>query len=140
MKTFMYSTLGLVGLIILWLVLASAIWGFGVATAGLYGRGEARKQIQSADFRITAYDYFFNQYASIKALEGQIDELTATLNSLQPGTRDYTYTLSALTGTKGLRHVAIQKYNADARKEWTIGQFRDAGLPYQIADTEYPQR
>ena len=131
---------GILGLIAVWLLVASLVWGFGVATAGLYGRGEARKQIQSADFRIAAYDSFFNQYGSIKALEGQIDELTAMLEKLNLGTRDYGYTLSALTGTKGLRHTAIQKYNADARKSWTVGQFRDANLPYQILDTEYPEK
>lgn len=114
-------------------------WGLGVATAGLYGRGEAHKQIQSADFRIAAYNQFFNQYASIKSLEGKIDELTNTLGMLEPGTREYNYTLTALTGTKGLRHEAIQQYNADARKNWTEGQFRDNDLPYQIPDTSYPE-
>lgn len=123
--------------LVIWF-LVGAIWGFGVATAGIYGRGEAHKQIKSADFRIAAYDKFFNQYASVKALEGQIDELTATLATMEPGTREYTYTQSALTGVKGLRHTAIQQYNADAMKNWTEGQFRDNDLPYQIPDTAYP--
>lgn len=122
----------------IWLIVA-AIWGLGVATAGIYGRGEAQKQIQSSEFRIESYQYFFNQYASIKSLEGKIDELTAQLQQLQPGTREYNYTLSSLTGVKGLRHEAIQKYNADARKEYTEGQFRDKSLPYQIPDTPYPE-
>ena len=121
----------------MWL-LAAAIWGIGIATAGIFGRGEAYKQIQSAEFRIEAYQYFFNQYASIKSLEGKIDELEAQLQKLEPGTREYNYTLSSLTGTKGLRHEAIQKYNADTRKEYTEGQFRDKDLPYQIPDTPYP--
>ena len=124
-------------MVVIWLAVAG-IWGLGVATAGIYGRGEAYKQIQSADFRIAAYEKFFNQYASIKTLEGQIDELTAQLALLEPGTRSYDLTLSSLTGTKGLRHSAIQQYNADARKDWTEGQFRDNDLPYQIPDTPYP--
>ncbi len=130
----------LLGAIILWIVIASAIWGFGVATADIFGRGEAHKKIHSANFRMEAYDKFFNEYASIKGLEGQIDELTSQLNLLEPGTREYNLTLSSLTGTKGLRHTAIQKYNADAQKNWTEGQFRDRDLPYQIADTTYPPK
>ena len=129
--------LSICAMLIIWASVIG-IWGFGVATAGLYGRGEAHKEIQSADFRIVAYDHFFNLYASIKSLEGKINELTATLNLLEPGTREYNYTLTALAGVKGLRHEAIQQYNADAQKDWTMGQFRDNDLPYQIPDTEYP--
>lgn len=137
-KAIILSVTAIFGLIALWLIIGSAIWGFGVATAGIFGRGEAEKRIQSAEFRIQAYDRFFNQYASIKSLEGQIDELTAQLATLSPGTRDYSYVSSSLVGVKGLRHTAIQQYNADARKEYTEGQFRDNSLPYQIPDTQYP--
>jgi hypothetical protein len=129
-----------IGVVVLVWVLVIGVWGFGVATAGIYGKGEAHKQIQSADFRLQAYNSFFDQYASIKSLEGQIDELTAQLEMTSKGTREYAYTLSSLTGTKGLRHTAIQKYNADAQKNWTQGQFRDNDLPYQIPDTEYPKK
>jgi hypothetical protein len=138
MKIWHGIVLTAVGIALIW-GLVAGIWGLGVATAGIYGRGEAHKEINSADFRIAAYESFFNQYASIKGLEGQIDELTATLALLEPGTREYNYTLTSLTGTKGLRHQAIQRYNADAMKDWTEGQFRDADLPYQIPDTNYPE-
>lgn len=124
--------------LVLWMTIASAIWGFRVATAGIYGAGEARKEIQSAPFRIAAYQTFFNQCASVQGLEGQIDELTAQLDALEPGTRAYEYTLSSLTGTRGLRHRAIAKYNQDALKDYTQGQFRDADLPYQLVDSDYP--
>ncbi|OGY23554.1 MAG: hypothetical protein A2126_03000 [Candidatus Woykebacteria bacterium GWB1_45_5] len=121
-----------------WLVIASTIWGLRVATAGIYGRGEAHIQIQSAPFRLEAYQSFFDQCASIQGLEGQIDELTAQLAQLEPGTRAYNYTLSSLTGAKGLRHNAIAKYNQDALKDYTEGQFRDNDLPYQLVDSDYP--
>lgn len=130
----------LVGLVLIGITFAftAAIFGLRVATAGLVGRGEAHIQIQSAEFRIEAYQYFFNQCASIQGLEGQIDELTVQLEQLEPGTRAYNYTLSSLTGVKGLRHAAIAKYNQDALKDYTEGQFRDNDLPYQIPDTNYP--
>lgn len=137
-KIILFSILGVIGAIVLWIAIASAVWGFGVATAGIYGRGEAQKEVQSKDFRLEAYHYFFNQCASIQGLEGKIDELTVQLEQLEPGTRTYDYTLSSLTGVKGLRHEAIRKYNQDALT-WTKGQFRDNDLPYEIPDTNYPK-
>jgi len=122
----------------LWLVVV-AIWGLGVATAGIYGRGEAHKDIQSADFQIQAYQTFFNQCASIQGLEGQIDELTTALGYYQSGSREYNITVTSIAGVKGARHQAIARYNQDALKDWTEGQFRDTDLPYQIPDTNYPE-
>jgi len=129
---------GIFVFVALWLVVV-AIWGLGVATAGIYGRGEAHKDIQSADFRIQAYQTFFNQCASIQGLEGQIDELTTALEYYQPGSREYNITVTSIAGVKGARHQAIARYNQDALKDWTEGQFRDADLPYQIPDTNYPE-
>lgn len=123
----------------LWLVIASAVWGLRVATAGIYGQGEARVKIQSAEFRIEAYQYFFNQCASIQGLEGKIDELALQLSQMQPGTREYNYTLSSLTGVRGLRREAIVKYNQDAMKDYMEGQFRDRKLPYQLGNNNYPE-
>lgn len=137
-KTIFWSIVSFIGVIALWLVIASAIWGFGVATAGIFGRGEAHKEIQSADFRIQAYQTFFNQCASIQGLEGQIDELTKTLGYYDRGSREYNITVTSIAGVKGARHQAIARYNQDALKNWMEGQFRDADLPYQIPDTNYP--
>ena len=115
----------------------AGIWGLRIATAGLIGKGEAHIRTQSATFRLQAYEGFFDQCSSIQGLEGQIDELTGQLLMLKSGTRSYEYTLSALTGTKGLRRAAIAKYNQDALK-WTVGQFRDSDLPYQLLNSDYP--
>lgn len=134
-----WSLVALVGVIALYLVIGSAVWGFGVATAGIFGRGEARKQIQSAEFRIEAYQTFFNQCGSIQGLEGQIDELEAQLKRFESGSREYNITAVSLTGVKGARHQAIAKYNQDANKDYTEGQFRDRNLPHQIPDTNYPE-
>lgn len=138
-KTIAWSVLVLIAVMVFWFLLASAIWGVGVATAGIFGRGEAYKQIQSADFRVQAYQTFFNQCASIQGLEGQIDELTGTLEKYERGSREYNITLTSIAGVKGARHQAIAKYSQDALKDWTEGQFRDADLPHQIVDSNYPE-
>ena len=127
----------LIGVLSVWVAVA-LLFGLRVATASLVGWGEAYILIQSAPFRVEAYQYFFNQCASIQGLEGKIDELTAQLNQMERGTREFNYTLSSLTGAKGLRREAIAKYNQDAQKGYTEGQFRDKALPYQLADNGYP--
>ena len=119
-------------------ILMSALWAFGVFTSPIVGKGEAYKEIQSKEFRLGAYNYFFNQYHSIIGLEGSIDENLATLELLEKGTKEYNRILTNVTALKSLRHQAIQEYNANATKEYTAGQFRDAQLPYQIEDTDYP--
>jgi hypothetical protein len=126
------------GAVVLLAVIGWAIWGLGVATAGIFGQGEAHKEIQSSDFRIQAYQTFFNQCASIQGLEGQIDELVVALEYYERGSREYNITVTSIAGVKGARHQAIAKYNQDALKNWTEGQFRDADLPYHLPDTNYP--
>lgn len=39
---------------------------------------------------------------------------------------------ASITGLTGQRARSIARYNADARKDFTVGQFRDAGLPFQL--------
>lgn len=127
----------IIGILLAFWVLSIGIWGFGVATAGIYGRGEAHKQLNSAEFRITSYNHFFEACSSIQGLEGSIDELTTQLDATT-SERDRGIVLSSLTGTKAARHQAIADYNADARKNYTEGQFRDNDLPFHINDSKYP--
>ena len=139
-KTTKLAVLSVVGSLAVLLLVASAIWSFGVLTAPIFGKGEAYKEIQSSDFRIQAYQTFFNQCASIQGLEGQIDELVVALGYYERGSREYNITVTSIAGVKGARHQAIAKYNQDALKNWTEGQFRDNNLPYQISDTNYPEK
>ena len=117
--------------LIIWL-LVIGLWGLGVITADPFGRGEAHKQIHSADFMIQAYNEFFDKYASIQAAENNIHNLEDQLAMQEPYSREWNYTLTSLTGAKSLMCDTIAQYNTDAQKNWTEGQFRDADLPYQI--------
>jgi hypothetical protein len=116
----------------LWLVLASSVWGLRVATAGLYGRGEARIQIQSAASRITNYELFFNRCAAVQAAEARTEELESQLALQEEDSRSWNITLTSLTGIRSQRAESIAQYNADAAKDYTRGQFRDSDLPYTL--------
>ncbi|MFA5152579.1 MAG: hypothetical protein WC554_08485 [Clostridia bacterium] len=128
-----------IGFFVVIAILMVALWGFGVFTADIKGQGEAHKEIHSKEFRLESYNYFFDQYHSILALEGQIDVNISMLKSMEEGTKDYNRIRTNVVALQSLRHQAIQAYNAEASKDYTAGQFRDNNLPYQIEDTEYPK-
>lgn len=121
------------GLVALAGALSVALWAFGVFTAPAKGRGDARKQIQSASFRIAAYDHFFNLCGGVQGLEGQLD---AQYEELTTATGDDIARVRAnIAGIKGERSQAVAEYNQDARKDYTIGQFKSSALPYALPVT-----
>lgn len=117
-----------------------ATFGMRVATAGLFGRGEAHIQIQSAAFRIAAYEQFFNRCAAVQSHEGAIDALLDELDVYEVGSKNHSRTMTNLTGVKAARAEAIALYNAAATKSYTAGQFRDSDLPYQLPTEPYQGR
>ena len=94
--------------------------------------GEKEQVIKTNDvnYRIPAYDHFFNLCASIQAREDQIDNMQLLDDS------DPTKSTN-IVGLQNLRQSDIRQYNADAAKEGTLGQFRDSNLPYQLDPSQY---
>jgi hypothetical protein len=106
------------------------VFGIRWATAPAKGKLAAREQIQSGQYRIAAYDHFFDLCSSIQGLEGQ---LAAQRAALSTATGDEEARISAnVAGIEGERARAIAEYNADARKSYTLGQFRASDLPYRL--------
>lgn len=99
--------------------------------AGPSGAVEAVEQIQSGQHRIAAYDHFFDLCAGVRvdevSLDAQVEQLLVTGDQFQR-----TRILTNITGLKGHRAGLIEEYNANARKNYTEGQFRDDNLPYQL--------
>lgn len=116
--------------------LVAGIWGLRVATAGIYGRGEAHRQVQSAPSRIAAYNHFFDLCVSIQNAEAQIDAQQEALATAEDHV-DKSRMTQNIAALKATRAAGINQYNADAAKDYTIGQFKDSDLPYYIAPTAY---
>lgn len=135
--------LGLIGLIVACYLLAALLWGLNFgwrwATAGPKGELAAREQILSGANRITAYNHFFNLCASIQTNEAQLDGFFNEFALYEAGTDDYARVATNITGVQAARAGGINQYNADANKDYTIGQFRDLDLPYQLAASAYPE-
>lgn len=107
------------------------VFGIQWVTAEPRGALSARERIQSGDFRIAAYEHFFDLCSSIQGMEGQLDALEQELKlSLTVKRREQVQ--ASVTGLRGQRARSIARYNADASKDYTAGQFRDAGLPFRL--------
>lgn len=120
----------LVGVLVMALV-GGAYLGIRYLTADVRGAADQRERtVAAGDYRIAAYDAFYDQCAAVQALEDQI--ATATANTTLPADQRE-QNIIALTNQ---RNSLIRQYNADARKTDTRGNFRASDLPYSLDTTQ----
>ena len=105
---------------------------YSFMTAEVTGRVEAERQIQSADFRIYSYEYFFNACADINKAEIRYDTQYDVLQALTEGTDRYERQIRTVSVLYANIEQLKTDYNADAAMEGTRGQFRDTKLPSRI--------
>jgi hypothetical protein len=125
----------LLGIVFIWGV-AAAAFGVEVLTAGIVGRGKAHIEIQSAPSRISGYNHFFDLCASVQNAESGIDQQAKTLTTASNETDKARIQIN-IDALQMTRANGIHQYNADASKDYTVGQFRDSTLPYHLDDTAY---
>lgn len=129
--------LAVIGMIALLVGGTLATYAIQWYTAPARGALDAREKIQAnGDFRIAAYDHYFNECASIQGIESTIEfsrQQLATVTSQAEQNRIATN----LTALQSARAEAIAQYNADSAKSYTQGQFKSSNLPYRIALTPY---
>lgn len=99
------------------------------------GKVQAQEQIKSGPSRIAAYNHFFDLCASVQSDEASITSLKEELTTKPPESR-VTQINASLTALRSARAEKINQYNADARKDYTIGQFRASGLPFRLDLTQ----
>lgn len=117
--------------------ITAAGWGISWVTAPFRGAVGAREKIQAdPNFRLDAYNSFYNQCASIQALEGDEDSQTTLLSSVtnENDKRILNANIAALEGT---RSGAIARYNIESHKQWTVAQFKSRALVYEIPTGSY---
>jgi hypothetical protein len=125
--------LGVVAFLLTLAALWALIFGIRWITAEPKGALDAREQILSGSSRIQAYDHFFNLCASVQTAE---QNLMAAYEELATAPADDKNRLRTnITGLLATRNGAVNQYNADAAKSYTIGQFRASNLPYTLPQT-----
>lgn len=129
----MKSFLVILGILLGMVIVVGSVWVVQYYTAPVRGTIGAYEQIQSGPMRIASYNYFFDLYAAIQSYTGSLTALQEELDQVQtPSERERI--LSTIAGLKGQRARAIAQYNADAQKDYTIGQFRSWSLPYHLEE------
>lgn len=126
---------GAVAIVVILLLTAMAVFGFGLfqrGTANFRGGTEAIEKTRgSGDFRIASYDHFFNLCAAVQSDEASMDSLNQELTT-NPSDERKEQIQANLTALRSSRAEKINQYNADAHKDFTIGQFRDSNLPFTL--------
>lgn len=116
-------------------IILATVYGGGLLqrmTADFRGETGQIEQTQAdADYRISAYDQFYDKCAGIQSLESKISNLSDELEETDDEQRKSVLNTS-ITASKNKRAELINDYNADARKEATRGQFKASDLPYEI--------
>jgi hypothetical protein len=106
------------------------------ATADVRGSVAANELVRAdGQFRVAAYDRFFDLCTSIQQDEARIDSLNKQL-----ATADSSVEVNRIKATipavQSTRDGKIAQYNNDAQKVGTIGPFRSAGLPERLDVTQ----
>ena len=119
------------------MVITGTSWGLQWVIAPFRGAVDARNQIQgNGNFRIQAYNSFYNQCSSIQYLEGDADSQLALLQS-STNDNDKRIINANLAALEGTRAGAIARYNTESHKQWTVAQFKSEALIYEIPTSPY---
>lgn len=138
MKDALKIALGVAITIGLMLGLWFGITQFQRATADYRGETDLIEDTEAnAHFRRTAYETFFDLCASVQSAETRIDALVEELHSDPPPRTYRAEELRAtITAVRSQRASQINQYNADAAKDWTVGQFQANGLPHRLNEDQ----
>jgi hypothetical protein len=126
-----------------WIVIGVAVIVIGIAvwlgivftnkhTADFRGSAAVTEQVRgNGNYRIAAYNSFFDQCGAIQGKEATLTALKAELATNPPADRvaQINTTITAVTAS---RAQAIAAYNADAAKTDTQGHFLASNLPFHI--------
>lgn len=121
-----FTILAIVAVLALGLGLMYATGWLQRLTADFRGETAQIEKVQAdPNFRIAAYEAFYDRFGRIEALEQQI----CTMKDADLPEDQVSTNVLALTNQ---RIDLIEKYNADARKEDTRANFLASDLPYEI--------
>jgi hypothetical protein len=127
--------LGIIGSILLAFIVGFLIWllAFGIqwGTAPARGKLQAREQIQSGNYRIQAYNHFFDLCASVQTMDQALNQSYSDL-ATSTSDDDRERIRTNISGQMNTRNDAVNTYNADSHKSYTVGQFKSSNLPYSL--------
>lgn len=134
-KTVIGVLAGIVGIVGVLAILLISIYGTGSLqrfTADFRGETSKIEQTQaSGTYRIGQYEHFYDLCASVESIESKITNMKDELDGTEDAQRK-TVLNTSITASMNKRAELITQYNADARKEGTMAQFKSSDLPYSL--------
>ena len=137
MKPKTKGVLGVVAFVLGIVLVAAVIFAIQWFTAEPRGALDARERtVADGSYRIAAYDKFFRDCSSAQTVQQNLANAqeradTNTDPAMQP---QLDANVNALSNTL---NGAVNRYNADSARDYTVAQFKDSSLPFTLnADQE----
>ncbi len=103
-------------------------------TADFSGDVDAHHQIQSGNSKIQNYDHFFDLCSAAQTQQTALQSQERMLDFAE-SSKERSRIRANIVGMEAQLHRMVNQYNVDVQKTFTIGQFRDNGLPQSINAT-----
>jgi hypothetical protein len=127
------AILGVLGVVIVGILIWGFATGFQYATADVRGSVAQRELVRAdGNFRVQAYDHFFDLCTSIQGDEARLKALKTQRDVPDNSPADVNRINATLPAIQATRDAKIAQYNNDAQKVGTIGPFRSAHLPEHL--------
>lgn len=105
-------------------------------TANRQGETQKKHLVEgNGQYRIAAYDHFFDLCTQVQSSEASIQNAEAELKTTTDQQRQ-TVLNASITALRNSRAQLIFQYNNDSEKSYTEGQFKSSQLPYRLDTTQ----
>lgn len=133
-----------VSVVVAIVALAAGIWWFGVATSGVHGRGEQKKQVNNSVNRTQWYTHFFDlktaydsQVQAARLAQRMLDDFNkdnppGSPDPLGQNAQTRAQYRTDLTGARQQCVTTANTYNNDSLKTRVGAQFKASGLPESL--------
>lgn len=128
-----------IGYVLLGILAAVALtfggWAFKYYTAPIKGTVDAEVQIESGHNRIQNYERYFDMCSLAQTRQDSLEVQKSLLESAEDS-KERSRIRSNIAGLEAQLARAVNQYNVDVQKEYTMARFKDASLPYELSTTQ----
>jgi len=124
-----------IGILILVIVVVMALSLGGLAwryyTADIRGTVDAEERIESAQSKIQNYEHYFDLCSTAQTRQQSLMVQEELLSSAED-TKERARIRANVAGLKAQLASAVNQYNVDVQKDYTMARFKDVDLPYEL--------
>lgn len=122
---------GIVLLVVVIIAMSAGGWAWRYYTAPIEGRVAAEEQIESANSRIANYEHFFDLCVVAQTRQEALSVQQSLLESAESD-KERARIRANVAGLEAQLSRAVNQYNVDVQKSYTMARFKSADLPYEL--------